>query len=96
MSSLPLSAFGDVVFTVDPVEARSTLAHKAVDVVPAHGAVQTGLAHTLVHLALTSVPDEPGAAVTGETPHVIQTRTPVQTRVWGRERERERERDVET
>lgn len=59
---LPLSAFEDVVFTVDSIKARSALAHKAVDVIPADGTVPARLAGTLVYLRLTVLPFKTWAA----------------------------------
>lgn len=78
----PLSAFKDVAFTQDSVEARSALAHKAVDVVLAHGTVPAWLAGALVYLGLATLPFETCSAVAGEAPNVVHTRASIQTRVY--------------
>lgn len=82
MNGSPLSTFGDVAFTQDPIKALSTLAHKAVDVVPADGTVPAGLAGTLVYLSLTAIPFKTRLAVTGETPNLVHTRASIQAWVY--------------
>lgn len=90
MNSSPLSTFEDVVFTQDSIKARSALAHKAVDVVPADGPVPAGLAGTLVYLRLTAVPFKTRAAVTGVLPDIVHTRASIQAWVYrGEKREGE-------
>lgn len=73
MNGSPLSTFKDVMFTQDSIKALSALAHKAVDVVPANGAIPAGLAGALVYLSLTALPFKTWAAVTGETPNTVHT-----------------------
>lgn len=88
----PLGTFKNVAFAQDSVKAPTTLAHKAVDVVPADGSVPAGLAGALVHLHLTALPFETLAAVTRETPDIVHARASILTRACagggGRERER--------
>lgn len=78
LSGSPLSAFEDVVFTQDSIKAWWTLAHKAVDVVPAGGTIPAGLAGALVYLNLTALPFKTWAAVAGEAPNIIHTGASVQ------------------
>ena len=82
MNGSPLSTFKDVVFTQDSIKARSALAHKAVDVVPADGPVPAGLTVALVDLGLTALPLKARMAVTIETPHIVHTRASIQARAY--------------
>lgn len=68
-------------FTQESIKARPTLAHKAVDVIPAVGAVPAGLAGALVDLGLTAAPLETWAALAGETAHIVHAGAAVQARV---------------
>lgn len=78
----PLCAFLDVVFAQDAVEAGSTFAHEAVDILLAEGAVLAGLAGALVHVGLTPFSLESQAASAGEAPDVVDTSATAQARIY--------------
>lgn len=90
----PLSTFKDVVFTQDSIKARSALAHKTVDVVPADGTVPAGLAGALIYLSLTALPFKTRAAVAGEAPNIVHTGASIQAWVCRMDKREGREPNI--
>lgn len=70
-SSVPLSAVGSVIFTVDSTEAWRAGAGVAVDTVGAIGSVLTRVALTLVDVLLACCSPEAEQAGTQETVHLV-------------------------
>lgn len=84
MSSVPLSAVGSVVFTVDSTEAGWAGTGVAVDTVGAVGSVLAWVALTLVDVLLTLCSPETGQAGAQEAIHLILTEASVAAGVYGK------------
>lgn len=78
----PLGALLDALLAQHAVEARPALAHKAVDVVDARGAVVAGLAGTFIHLRRAPLALEARPAVTREVGDAVVAGAAVLARVW--------------
>lgn len=83
VSSVPLSAVGSVVFTVDSAEAGRAGAGVAVDTVGAVGSVLARVALTLVDVLLALCAPEAGQAGAQEAVHLVPTEASVAARVCG-------------
>lgn len=82
-SSVPLSAVGSVVFTVDSTEAGRAGAGVAVDTVGAVGSVLARVALTLIDVLLALCAPEAGQAGAQEAVHLVPTEASVAARVCG-------------
>ena len=87
MSSVPLSAVGSVIFTVDPAEAGRTGTGVAVDAVGAVGSVLAGVALTLIDVLLTLCAPKAGQAGAQEVVHLVLTEASVAAGVYGKKTE---------
>lgn len=81
--SVPLSAVGSVVLTVDSAEAGRAGAGVAVDTVGAVGSVLARVALTLVDVLLAPCAPEAGQAGAQEAVHLVCTEASVAARVCG-------------
>lgn len=84
MSSVPLSAVGSVIFTVDSTEAQRAGTGVAVDTVCAVGSVLAWVALTLVDVFLALCAPKAGLAGTKEAVHLISTEATIAAGVCGR------------
>lgn len=83
MSSLPLSAVGCVVFTVDSAEASGAGTSVTVDTVCAVGSILAGVALTLIDVFLTLCASKSWQADTQEAVRFIHAGASVAARVCG-------------
>lgn len=83
MSSVPLSAVGSVIFTMDSTEARRAGTGVAVDTVGAVGSVLTWVALTLIDVFLTLRSPEAGQAAAQEATHLVFAETSVAAGIYG-------------
>lgn len=75
--SLPLSAVGSVIFTVDSAEAGRAGTGVAVDAIGAVGPVLTWVTLTLIDVLLALGAPEPGQAGAQEAVHLVLTEASV-------------------
>lgn len=77
VSSLPLSAVGCIIFTVDSTEASRAGTCVTVHTVSAVGSILAGVALTLIDVFLTLCASKSWQASTLEAVHFVQTRTSI-------------------